>query len=410
MPPWAEPAQGPLRIPGMLMLGAAGRHAGKTELACALIARAGRGHEVVGVKVTTVHERGAACPRGKGRCGACDSFTGGWCITEEVALGTGKDTSRMREAGAARVLWLRVRFDCLAEGARALARTLPPGAVIVCESNSLRHAVEPDVFLVMQRDGDGTIKPSCAGVLRHADEIVRSDGTAFTPGPCDISFLDGRWQVRRRATAVVLAGGKSSRMGCDKAMLSIDGVPMITRIVRQLERSFAEVLVCGGARDYAFLGHRAIPDRVPGRGPLMALASALEASSHDLNLVAPCDVPDLPADLIARLVREARDADAAVPVTQDGHLEPLLAVYRKAMAPAARAALERGERKVVSMYGSCRIRRIPLDGGVELRNLNTMADYLACCAEADAADTNEGQAARRARRADCTTAKPEHSL
>ena len=111
----------------------------------------------------------------------------------------------------------------------------------------------------------------------------------------------------------------------------------------------------------------------------MALASALEASSHDLNLVAPCDVPDLPADLIARLVREARDADAAVPVTQDGHLEPLLAVYRKAMAPAARAALERGERKVVSMYGSCRIRRIPLDGGVELRNLNTMADYLACC-------------------------------
>ena len=178
------------------------------------------------------------------------------------------------------------------------------------------------------------------------------------------------------ATAIVLAGGNSSRVGRDKAMLKIDGVPIIERIVRQLEPRFSEILI--GARsksDYRFFKRRVVADRIPGQGPLMAIASCLEISSNDLNFVVSCDVPDLPYDLIDRLLQEASQGDGAVPVRDGSRYEPLFAVYRKSMLVAANEALTRGDRKVISMYPGRAIREVHLDNRVEIRNLNTIADY-----------------------------------
>ena len=94
------------RVRGMLMVGAAGRNAGKTEFACSVIRKFGRGHEIVGAKVTTIGQRGGACPRGGEGCGVCSSLEGNYCITEETGALPGKDTSRLLAAGARRVFWL----------------------------------------------------------------------------------------------------------------------------------------------------------------------------------------------------------------------------------------------------------------------------------------------------------------
>jgi molybdenum cofactor guanylyltransferase len=180
----------------------------------------------------------------------------------------------------------------------------------------------------------------------------------------------------RQATAVVLAGGLSSRMGCDKAMLEIDGVSLIVRSVTQLQPLFAEVLISARQRDdYAFLNLPVVPDRLVNQGPLMAIASALEASSNDLNFFISCDVPVLPIDLIATLLREAVTHDAAVPISNQGFYEPLFAVYRKSMLAAANDALARGERSVVAMYKNHIIKPVYLENGVEIKNINTMDDY-----------------------------------
>jgi len=106
-------------------------------------------------------------------------------------------------------------------------------------------------------------------------------------------------------SAALLLGGASSRMGRDKSMLPINGRPMIEHICRKLRPHFSQVLISAGDEErYAFLGAPVIPDRVPDRGPLMGIASALGASAHDRNVVVACDMPDVPV-LVFNLGPEA---------------------------------------------------------------------------------------------------------
>jgi molybdopterin-guanine dinucleotide biosynthesis protein A len=182
------------------------------------------------------------------------------------------------------------------------------------------------------------------------------------------------------ATAIVLAGGLSSRMERDKALLRIDGVTLIERVVARLKPVFKETIISARNRDdYAFLGLRVVPDCVPGQGPLMAIASSLTVSSNDLNFVVSCDIPSLPIDLVAALLRAARNGDGAVAVRSDGRYEPLFAVYRKSMGLAAEEALRRGGRKVTAMYQDRVIQPVRIKNGTTLKNINTMADYHDYC-------------------------------
>jgi molybdenum cofactor guanylyltransferase len=372
MSPWAEEGAA-VRAPGMLMLGASGRNVGKTEMACALLRRFAREQEIVAVKVTTVSGDEGGCPRGGRPCGAC-SLREAWCIEEETRRDTGKDTARMLASGASRVLWLRSRRERLADAAADLLAHLPPGTPIICESNSLRRVLEPDLFVIMDSAQAGTCKPFCREVFHHRDALGSFDGNTLRPAVEDLCLRHGRWHLRREAAAIILAGGRSSRMGTDKAMLPFGGRPLIEHVARQVRPMFAEVLlsVAAGA-DYGFLGHRMVTDRQPGQGPLMGIASALAASRHDLNLIVSCDMPEVPADVVGRLLRAAREADGAVAVGPDGHPEPLLAVYRRSMLASAETALASGARRVVSMFDGCRVRHVPVPAG--FRNLNTPAEY-----------------------------------
>ena len=371
----------PGRAAGMVIVGAAGRNLGKTELACALIRRWADAHDVIGVKVTTVRERGGPCPRGGEGCGVCAALEERFCLSEETPAADPdalrKDTQRMLAAGAQRVLWLRVLADHLEEGAAALRERLGEDAICVCESNSLRHVVTPDLFVIVSDPAAKRWKPSAEAVRALADHIVVSDGARFTPTPDQFGLEDGRWSLRRPATAIVLAGGQSRRMGRDKALLELGGQPLIARVVRQVARHFDEVLVSANdpAR-YAFLELPVLPDETPDQGPLMGLATAMAAARHDTCFVIACDVPEVRSGLVTRLLREARGAPGAVPVGPNGHMEPLFAVYdRRHVLPAARALLAAGVRKVTRLYDTCDVRFVPLSDEEQLTNLNTPAAY-----------------------------------
>jgi len=360
------------------MIGAAGRNAGKTELACQVIRRVSPTIPVIGVKVTTVDDRGGDCPRGGEGCGACSSFSGDFCMTEEHGLEPRKDTSRLLAAGANKVFWIRILRQTMDQAVSLLKELLEPGAVMVLESNSMRLAVDPDLFFVVKEKGSNSCKPSCVAAAHLADAVFESDGARFSPSPESISFAFGHWTCKREATAIVMAGGDSQRMGRDKALLEIEGEPMISRIVRQIRPTFKKVVISAAAKDaFGFLGLEVIPDQAPGAGPLMALVSSLERSQTEINFVMPCDIPDPPQHLIARLLRESKDADIVVPVTEAGELEPLFAVYKKSVLRSGQKALERGKRRVVSFYRGHTVKRVALDGGTVLLNLNTMDDYLA---------------------------------
>jgi molybdenum cofactor guanylyltransferase len=360
----------------MLMIGAAGRNAGKTEFACRVIARFAAETSVTGLKVTTVKERDGKCPRGGQGCGVCSSLKGNFCLTEERGENPDKDTSRLLAAGAERVLWLRVLREHLVEGLAAVRQAVGPGRTVVCESNSLRLVAEPDLFLIVREAVSQSYKDSAAAVREHADREVLSDGKGFAPDPAELGLLDGRWTLREEASAVILAGGASRRMGADKSLLPVGGRPMIEHVHRQLAPNFREVLLsCGRAGKYSFLGAREVPDEAPGQGPLMGILSALNVAACELCAVVACDIPEVRMPLLRRMLRCAEDFDGVVLRSTGGRNEPLFAVYRKTVLPAARRAIASGRRKVDAIYETCRIRFLELDSGDSLRNINTRDDY-----------------------------------
>jgi molybdenum cofactor guanylyltransferase len=180
--------------------------------------------------------------------------------------------------------------------------------------------------------------------------------------------------------AIVLAGGHSRRMGRDKALLAFPPIPgrtVVEHIVAQLGSRVGRVLVSGGdpAR-YARIGLEVVPDREPDQGPMMAVASALARSDRELNLVVACDMPELPLALVDRLLAAARaGAEIAVPVTAEGHYEPLFAVYRRAILDRLDAAPARGSRGLRAVYPECDTRPVRLGAGERLVNMNTPEEY-----------------------------------
>ena len=358
------------------MLGSTGRNSGKTVFACSLVSKFARKREVVAIKVTPIDESRGPCPRGGEGCGVCSSFTGNYCITEETDPKSQKDTSRLLAAAAKKVYWLRALKTHLDEGFEALLERIGPAALSVCESNTLRLTTAPDLFLMLTREGSGQFKESARDVEQHADRIVQFDGEGFDLALDDISVVGGRWALRRRATAVILAGGDSGRMGADKSMLAINGKPMIEHICEQLRPHFTEIIISANdAEKYAFLGLPVVADEVPNRGPLMGIVSALEHASYETVFVTACDIPDIDVDLVGRLLRASVGCDGAVPVAGDSEYEPLFAVYRKSVLAAGREAMGGGKRKAIEIFHRCNIRPVELERAGALGNINTMADY-----------------------------------
>ncbi|HPO11992.1 MAG TPA: molybdenum cofactor guanylyltransferase [Candidatus Hydrogenedentes bacterium] len=192
------------------------------------------------------------------------------------------------------------------------------------------------------------------------------------------SAMDTPWasEDHEPATVIVLAGGKSRRMGSDKSLLLFMGKPLIQHICVQVAPHFDELLIAGGKeRQLHFLNARIVPDEISGQGPLRGIASALADSHHDLNFVIACDIPWVNFTLLRNLLREANNCDWVIPITAEGHYEPLFAVYRKSALPGMRQALEEGERRVVGALRHCRVKTVCIPSSDGIKNINTKDDY-----------------------------------
>lgn len=178
------------------------------------------------------------------------------------------------------------------------------------------------------------------------------------------------------AGAIILAGGRSRRIGSDKSLLPIDGRPIIESICEQLHPVVAEIIISANDPErFAFLGLPVIPDEITDQGPLMGIASALRHANHDRNLIVACDIPKMNLACIYRLFEEIGDNDAIMPKTENGYWEPLFAVYRKSILPALDAVLRTERRKITAICQYARVAVLELEDSTWLWNLNTLDDY-----------------------------------
>jgi molybdopterin-guanine dinucleotide biosynthesis protein A len=159
-------------------------------------------------------------------------------------------------------------------------------------------------------------------------------------------------------SVAILAGGKSSRMGADKSFVPVLGVPMVERVLAQVQGLGAEtLLVTNSLDDYVYLGLPLYTDVVPGAGALGGVYSALYYAEYPHVLVVACDMPFLARPLLAHLLALAPDYDVVVPRVAEG-VEPLHAVYGKPCLEPIRRRLDAGQYKVIGFYGDVQVRYV----------------------------------------------------
>ncbi len=172
----------------------------------------------------------------------------------------------------------------------------------------------------------------------------------------------------------VLAGGKSSRMGENKAFLRRSNTPLVQHIAQIVQEAAGCATVIGDPALYGGLGFPVVPDRILNAGPLAGLETALSISEAKWNLVVACDMPALQTSLLRQLLEEAEalpePADCLMPVHH-----PLCAVYHRRCLPMIRTALNGGIRRVFDMLAMLRVVLSQTGNQRELQNVNTPQDW-----------------------------------
>jgi molybdopterin-guanine dinucleotide biosynthesis protein A len=172
--------------------------------------------------------------------------------------------------------------------------------------------------------------------------------------------FDSNGVAKTHLTGAVLVGGRSRRMGQDKALLGfLGGQPLAEMLVGELAGVCDEVLLVGGDRArFALQGARWVPDPPVGSGPVAGILSALEAARYDFCLVLACDMPLVSRALLQALASEPRDYDVLGYPRASG-IEPLLAIYRQTCIPVLRGLLAEGELRAGEVAARVRTRPLP---------------------------------------------------
>jgi molybdenum cofactor guanylyltransferase len=145
-----------------------------------------------------------------------------------------------------------------------------------------------------------------------------------------------------KAAAIILSGGKSSRMGTNKALLKINEKTNIERIADTLKPLFDDIiLVTNNPESYEFLGLKMVKDHYPGMGPLAGVHAGLNHSNYDVNVIVACDMPFVSGELAQTLIQLCSHYDAVVPVI-NGIQHPLFAVFKKEIAGEVAGSIEEG--------------------------------------------------------------------
>lgn len=187
---------------------------------------------------------------------------------------------------------------------------------------------------------------------------------------------------RNAITGVILAGGNSTRMGRNKALLHLHGKPLIKQVHDVLGKLFTQtLLITNTPETYSFLPCPAYPDLFVGEGSLAGIHAALHHAPTELIFVAACDMPFISPSVVSHLCGLAEGYDIVVPCSPYG-MEPLHALYRRSCLPVAEQLLRSGRKRIFELFDLVQTRRVAwpelaaLDGAAQtFLNINTPEEF-----------------------------------
>jgi molybdopterin-guanine dinucleotide biosynthesis protein A len=157
-------------------------------------------------------------------------------------------------------------------------------------------------------------------------------------------------------SGIILSGGKSVRMGENKAFLQIEGVPIITRVYELFKELFREVIIVTNQREFfEDFDSKIYQDLIPDKGALGGLYTGIFFSSFQYSFCVACDMPFIKKSLVEYLIKNVQNNDVVVPRTRDG-IQPLHAIYSKNCLRPIKQIIEEGKYKIIDMYKMVRVR------------------------------------------------------
>jgi molybdenum cofactor guanylyltransferase len=189
-------------------------------------------------------------------------------------------------------------------------------------------------------------------------------------------------RIVESVTAFILAGGKSSRMGADKASLELGGQTLLARALKVAGTVTPLVRLLGDKKRFAAFG-TVIEDIYPRCGPLGGIHAGLMSTTTDFNVMLAVDLPFITTEFLRYLISQAEDSNAAATVPRVGGIfQPLCAMYRKEFVGVAESSLRAGKNKIGALFHEVNTRVIEeeklTNAGFPIeifRNLNTPAEW-----------------------------------
>lgn len=162
----------------------------------------------------------------------------------------------------------------------------------------------------------------------------------------------------KNVTGLILLGGKSSRYGSNKALVEIEGVRLVDRVVGVMKSIFHRViLLTNTPEEYTYLRLPMVEDLIKGLGPMGGIYTGLMTMSDETGFLVACDMPFLSGKLIRHMVEVRDDFDTVVP-RMDWMLEPLHALYSKKCIPVIREAIEERQYQIAKCFAGMRVRYV----------------------------------------------------
>lgn len=173
---------------------------------------------------------------------------------------------------------------------------------------------------------------------------------------------------------VIMAGGKSSRMGTDKALLEINGKKFIEQLMEEFDGFEEKLIARGNNNPVEKESWEIVKDVYQDRGPIGGLHAVLSTCKSDALFCVSCDMPLVKKALAMQLCEAlTEDYDAVIAKEMDGRIHPMFAVYRKEIAPVLEEQILSGNNRIMKVFERLRVNYVDID--LQLLNVNTPQDY-----------------------------------
>lgn len=177
----------------ILLIGGATRNVGKTTFTCSVIKNISKKHEIIGLKIKTIYE-GDVFFHGKDR----NPLKGNYRIIEETDKTGNEDSMKMLKAGAKKVFRIKAKSEYLKDAFTEFLKQIPKNSFIICESNSLRNIIKPDLFLMIKHKNKNNIKPSAKKLEHLTDKIIYSDGAKYNYDYKAVDIKKNKWTLLKK--------------------------------------------------------------------------------------------------------------------------------------------------------------------------------------------------------------------